>query len=83
MPNTGSRKFPRENWDQRRLGADSCTVSDDDDDDDGYTVKSMAIQSSHWLHSQVNGYTVKSVATQSSQWLHSQISDRVAIGLTV
>ena len=61
----GSRKLPRENGDQRRLGADSCTVSDDDDD--GYTVKSMATQSSQWLHSRIDGYTVKSMATQSNK----------------
>ena len=63
------------------MGADSCKAHDDDDA--GYTVKSMATQSSQWLHSQVNGYTVKSMAAQSNQWLHSQVSDRVAIDLTV
>ena len=31
MPNTGSRRLPRENRDQRRMGADSCKVCDDDD----------------------------------------------------
>ena len=30
MPNSGSRRLPRENRDQRRKGADSCKVSDDE-----------------------------------------------------
>ncbi len=38
VPNTGSRRLPRENRDQRRKGADSCKVSDDDDDDDDRKV---------------------------------------------